>query len=184
MPYKYWALIEHSLVAISGLGGHPYGSFKNKSDNHMWLRDSLPSQLTDDQTGRPMARIMLYGYDSTVAGSKSFNNLAGLAQHFRESLGGIGITRSLIFVAHSLGGLIVKEVSSDTIPPTLARMLTRGHRQSSPWGNPVWKSIKSSFYRYMELSFSVFLIREWTSTLYSSWLMAVTILSWSCLLAM
>ena len=72
----------------------------------MWIRDALPEQL-------PGARVMLYGYDSTLANSTSSQNLGDVASRFRESLsvniGGRTCCRPLIFIAHSLGGLVLKQ---------------------------------------------------------------------------
>ena len=53
----------HSVVAITGLGGHAFGSWLSRTstkrpvDRPMWLRDFLPQRF-------PNARIMTYGYDS------------------------------------------------------------------------------------------------------------------------
>ncbi|ORY68939.1 uncharacterized protein BCR38DRAFT_455751 [Pseudomassariella vexata] len=101
-----------NVIAISGLGGHAFGSFKHRHSDFMWLRDSLPYDLTLEGTNRPMARVMTYGYESTVAHSKSMQNLEDLATQFHGSLLSIArtsMTRPIVFVAHSLGGLIVKQ---------------------------------------------------------------------------
>jgi hypothetical protein len=45
-----------SLVAISGLGSHAFGSFKERGCQHMWLRDAL---LIDLQG----VRVLIYGID-------------------------------------------------------------------------------------------------------------------------
>ena len=77
----------------------------------MWLRDSLPSDL-------PGARIMLYGYDTQLHGSQTFQDLEALGSTLRSDLQALAMrdssnaqpqTKPLIFVAHSLGGLVVKE---------------------------------------------------------------------------
>lgn len=100
-----------SCVAISGLGGHAFGSFKERAGPHMWLRDSLPSDLTG-------ARVMIYGYDTQLHGSHNFQDLEALGSLLRSGLQTLTTQDSkhinpktvpLIFVAHSLGGLIVKE---------------------------------------------------------------------------
>jgi hypothetical protein len=100
-----------SCIAISGLGGHAFGSFKEQAGSHMWLRDSLPSDL-------PSTRVMLYGYDTQLHGSHTFQDLEALASTLRSDLQALATRDSsnaepqikpLIFVAHSLGGLVVKE---------------------------------------------------------------------------
>jgi surfactin synthase thioesterase subunit len=72
----------------------------------MWLRDALPKDI-------PTARIIIYGYKSTIAGSTSIQNLEDLATSFYNSL--LPLARSetprpIIIIGHSLGGLIVKQV--------------------------------------------------------------------------
>ncbi|KAI5460811.1 hypothetical protein BGZ63DRAFT_445733 [Mariannaea sp. PMI_226] len=93
------------IVAISGLGGHAIASFKEKGGDHMWIRDSLPVDI-------PTARIMVYGYRSNVAGSKSMQNLEDLATSFYTALlplADCDVMRPIILIAHGLGGLIVKQ---------------------------------------------------------------------------
>ncbi|KAH6970751.1 hypothetical protein BKA56DRAFT_559223 [Ilyonectria sp. MPI-CAGE-AT-0026] len=101
------------IVSISGIGGHAFGSFKERGEDHMWLRDSLPFDLIWEDTGRPMARSIIYGYESTVAKSDNIQNLEDLATSFHASMRALGrgaIARPIILVAHSLGGLIVKQM--------------------------------------------------------------------------
>ena len=117
-----------SCIAVSGLGGHAFGSFKDKYSQHMWLRDSLPDDF-------PQLRIFIYGYESTLQSSSSVQNLGDIGSSFRDSLRVLTRPqkvrwqphlstvlilhqgndsrrpRPLIFVGHSLGGLVVKEVN-------------------------------------------------------------------------
>ncbi|OBT69998.1 hypothetical protein VE03_00646 [Pseudogymnoascus sp. 23342-1-I1] len=106
-------LDEHKIdiIAISGLGGHAFGSFKARGGQHMWLCDSLPRDL-------PGAQIMIYGYNTQLHGSTSFQDIESLASTFRASIAAQRTpdltsdkprTVPLIFIAHSLGGLIIKE---------------------------------------------------------------------------
>ncbi|KAI0484176.1 hypothetical protein GGR56DRAFT_612699 [Xylariaceae sp. FL0804] len=94
------------LIAISGLGGHAFGSFKERGGSHMWLRDSLPNDLGNN------TRIMIYGYDSAVASSDSFQTLDDIALRFRHCLSRLTEypDRPIVFVSHSLGGLVVKQM--------------------------------------------------------------------------
>ncbi|CAG9997203.1 unnamed protein product [Clonostachys byssicola] len=102
---------EHQtdIVAISGIGGHAFGSFKERGGDYMWLRDGLADDLTT-------ARIMIYGYKSTIPNSKSMQTLADLALSFYtslESLIGDEDPKPIVFIAHSLGGLIVKQALAE-----------------------------------------------------------------------
>ena len=69
----------YSIVALSGLGGHAFGSFKERTDNHMWLRDDLPNDF-------PHARILIYGYDTKLEDSQSIQDLEAIASTFRTAL--------------------------------------------------------------------------------------------------
>ncbi|MCJ1334037.1 hypothetical protein MMC10_010744 [Thelotrema lepadinum] len=108
-----WLLTMISCIAITGLGGHAFGSFKQRGGPHMWLCDSLPHDL-------PGARIMLWGYDSKTLGSRSFQDLEALGSNLRLALqvldrtnrstcGNNSEAKPFTFVAHSLGGLVFKE---------------------------------------------------------------------------
>lgn len=80
----------------------------------MWIRDRLPQAL-------PGSRMILYGYDSQLQSSGSFQGIDDLARGFLQLLRRLRTTRGITFLAHSLGGLIVKsaivqlEASSDPI---------------------------------------------------------------------
>jgi len=79
----------------------------------MWLRDALPHHIIQDDN-KPYARVMVYGYQSSLPRSQSIQNLEDLATSFHTDLLGLVSTtasKPIIFIAHSLGGLIVKQVS-------------------------------------------------------------------------
>ncbi|PHH75427.1 hypothetical protein CDD80_2380 [Ophiocordyceps camponoti-rufipedis] len=98
------------VVAISGLGGHAFGSFKERGGSHMWLRDALPHDLKSESTDKKMARVMTYGYESAVEKSQSVDNLEDLATGLHSSLLTLASSaqmKPIIFIAHSLGGLIM-----------------------------------------------------------------------------
>ncbi|KAI4264649.1 MAG: hypothetical protein L6R42_000247 [Xanthoria sp. 1 TBL-2021] len=67
------------VVAITGLGGHAFTSFKPRGQDFMWLRDALP----DDLQG---AQVWIYGYDSKLTASLSFQDLEALSSTFRRTL--------------------------------------------------------------------------------------------------
>jgi protein SERAC1 len=97
---------EHQIdvVAVSGLGSHPFGSFVHKGDGHMWLSNSLPQDM-------PMARVMIYAYKSGLQGSNSFAHLGDLASSLQITV--YQLLRSekkhLVLIGHSLGRLLIKE---------------------------------------------------------------------------
>ena len=100
------------FVALHGLNGHYRKTWTatpavGKPKN--WLEDFLPEQI-------PNARIMSYGYNSTVQLSKSVADIDTFAEQLIHSL--IAKRRSqnerkrqVIFICHSLGGLVFKQVS-------------------------------------------------------------------------
>ena len=69
-----------NCVAVCGLGGHAFGSFKEKGTTYMWLRDSLPKDM-------PNLRVLLYGYASGLDGSDSNQNVSVIADSFVSQLG-------------------------------------------------------------------------------------------------
>ena len=77
----YLSNVYYSIVAVHGLGGHPYDTWTEERSGKMWLRDFLPSQV-------PYTRIMSYGYDSQVAFSKSELELGDVAADLLDRLDG------------------------------------------------------------------------------------------------
>lgn len=92
------------IIAISGLNGHAFGSFKQKDHDYMWIRDALPTDL-------PRARIFTYGYDTR---SQAVQNVDDLGSNLRTTLCAFRESSSdarpnpLVLIAHSLGGIVVK----------------------------------------------------------------------------
>ncbi|KPM39165.1 hypothetical protein AK830_g7399 [Neonectria ditissima] len=100
------------IIAVTGLGGHAFGSFKDRNGDYMWLRDGLPADLTYNNSGRSMARVMVYGNKSVVSQSTTFQNLEDLACSFHGSLMEMPAAnrKPTVILAHSLGGLVVKQI--------------------------------------------------------------------------
>jgi len=95
-------------IAISGLASHAFGSWQPRGDDKtfMWIRDQLPKYV-------PGVRAILYGYDSRLADSDSFQSVAHLALSFisqiRANGGAHDNAKPLVFLAHSLGGIVLKD---------------------------------------------------------------------------
>lgn len=93
------------IVALHGLNRHAYKTWTDEN-NHLWLCDSLPQHVPD-------ARIMTFGYDSAVRHSDSRMQLSDFAEDLLVRLlksrqDPLERERPLIFLCHSLGGLVVK----------------------------------------------------------------------------
>ncbi|KAK2591873.1 hypothetical protein QQS21_010424 [Conoideocrella luteorostrata] len=101
------------IIAVPGLGSHAIGGFKAKSTGKVWLRDFLP----DDINRIAATRIMTYGYDSAVTEPNAKYSIKGLAKAFLDSYRAFREAtntsrRPIIFIGHSLGGLLIKECLS------------------------------------------------------------------------
>jgi len=74
----------YSVIAITGLGGHAFGSWRSRAsatrpiDRPMWLHDFLPEHFPD-------SRIMTYGYDSSLRNPNGAN-LTDYRRNFAECL--------------------------------------------------------------------------------------------------
>ncbi|KAF8248012.1 hypothetical protein K440DRAFT_627751 [Wilcoxina mikolae CBS 423.85] len=96
------------LVFVHGLGGHPVKSW-SKNDVY-WPRDLLGP-------GVPNTRILTFGYiakAATIVGAVSANNIHDHAKALvsdlrRQRKQEEETTRPIIFMAHSLGGIVVKD---------------------------------------------------------------------------
>ena len=71
----------------------------------MWLRDRLPQDV-------PQLRSLIYGYDTKLFKSHSFQDLDDIAWSFIASLKKVRRSlppaKSLVLLAHSLGGIVLK----------------------------------------------------------------------------
>lgn len=102
------------ICFVHGLSGTRVGTWRAKGCEHPWPQDLLPRSLGN-------VRVLTYGYDASTrpkdksAGRGSSNRLLENAQNLAldlqnmrdEDPGAAG--RPIIFVAHSLGGLVCKE---------------------------------------------------------------------------
>ncbi|KAH7380996.1 hypothetical protein BKA64DRAFT_584580, partial [Cadophora sp. MPI-SDFR-AT-0126] len=98
------------VVAVHGLGGDWEEAWTDDTTGKLWLRDFLPSQF-------PKTRVWSFGYNASVL-SKSVEDIDDAATSLVDALKGErqstpSRTKPIIFVAHSLGGIIVKRVFCD-----------------------------------------------------------------------
>ncbi|KAI5838888.1 hypothetical protein DFP73DRAFT_563574 [Morchella snyderi] len=97
------------IIAVTGLAGHAFGSWRSRVSSEMWLRDLLPKDMEDNGY---RARIFTYGYDTKLNGSHSHAGVDHYSKQFLEAVKGArsrNPTRPLILIGHSLGGLVIKE---------------------------------------------------------------------------
>ncbi|KFY86469.1 hypothetical protein V500_07615 [Pseudogymnoascus sp. VKM F-4518 (FW-2643)] len=93
------------IIAITGLDGHAYGSWRGKGNlGRMWLRDFLSKDL-------PCCRTMIYGYNSKLS-THGVDTIMDYGRGLMEELKKVRNTeelrkRPLFFIAHSFGGLIL-----------------------------------------------------------------------------
>lgn len=97
------------VVAVHGLQGDAFKTWEHENGS-LWLRDFLAKDL-------PFARVMTFGYDSTVAFSKSVAQIEDKALDLLNRLGAERIRSDpaasnvmpIVFICHSLGGILVKK---------------------------------------------------------------------------
>ncbi|KAI9655123.1 MAG: hypothetical protein M1821_005606 [Bathelium mastoideum] len=104
------------VIFVHGLFGHPYKTWsvkplKNDEERVFWPRDLLRPVLGN-------VRIFTWGYDADVDGFFSTSSQNTVSQHANGLLGDVAdmlqslstaASPPIIFVVHSLGGIIVKD---------------------------------------------------------------------------
>ncbi|KAI0400445.1 ribonuclease-like protein p/mrp subunit [Xylaria palmicola] len=102
---------EIDIVAVHGINGDAFNTFSTKSSNRFWLgdHDMLPRDVKN-------SRIMTYRYPASVAALRGGTSSDRILQHAQTMVAELVADRELehaterpiIFICHSLGGIIVK----------------------------------------------------------------------------
>ncbi|KAH7091508.1 hypothetical protein FB567DRAFT_490488 [Paraphoma chrysanthemicola] len=94
------------IVAIHGLNGDAFTTWQHENGT-IWLRDLLPNTF-------PGSRVFTYGYPSELFWSSSVATLRDYSRNLLTAIAAVseGKQRPIIFVCHSLGGLVCKQVGS------------------------------------------------------------------------
>ena len=95
------------IVAVHGLNGDPLRTWTEPKSKKLWLQDFLPANIEG-------ARVMSFRYNADAAFG---NTTATIRDHASDLLGSLIAhrgdkdenARPIIFIAHSLGGIIVKQ---------------------------------------------------------------------------
>ncbi|UKZ69711.1 uncharacterized protein TrAtP1_010715 [Trichoderma atroviride] len=98
-----------SIIAVHGLGGNWLKTWE-ANDGAIWLRDRLPQLLAERNI---QARILSFGYNANFIFLKAVNDIEIVAGELLSRIDNVRTTDEqkktpIIFVAHSLGGLVVK----------------------------------------------------------------------------
>ncbi|KAL9624502.1 MAG: hypothetical protein Q9160_001166 [Pyrenula sp. 1 TL-2023] len=99
------------IVLVHGLNGHPYNTWATHKPDVYWPNELLPQTLDQQRI-----RILTYGYDAGVTAFTDGTSKDKIHNHAEHLAGKLVANRSLkkalerplIFVCHSLGGLVVK----------------------------------------------------------------------------
>ena len=68
-----------SVVAVTGLAGHAFGSWRSRETHKMWLKDLLPRDVKG-------IRIMSYGYNTNLVGDTIDDVFLDYRRHFIHML--------------------------------------------------------------------------------------------------
>jgi hypothetical protein len=93
-------LTIYSIVAFHGLDGHAFNTWKMEHRNVpggvMWLRDLLPKSIN--------ARVLIYGYNSSIFWNASISGIREHATLFAESLQAFHMDDTVGFITEILPG--------------------------------------------------------------------------------
>ncbi|CZT10860.1 uncharacterized protein RCO7_03554 [Rhynchosporium graminicola] len=113
------------IIAVPGLGGDPAKSFIHEESEFDWLKDQKEGILSEFKS----ARILKFAYESRWLGDKALNQTLGnvaeqLLVALVEARKGYEIPRPIIFLAHSMGGLVVAKALTiaSSFPEQIDRM--------------------------------------------------------------
>ncbi|PLB36253.1 esterase/lipase family protein [Aspergillus candidus] len=99
------------IVLVHGLSGHPKDTWTSDTGT-FWPADLLPHAL-----GQSRARVLTYGYDASVQNFTDGNGSGGIHGVAETLVSSLAANRNLrgcserpiIFICHSLGGIVVKK---------------------------------------------------------------------------
>ena len=73
------------MIAVTGLAGHAFGSWRNRDNGRMWLLDFLPKAFKN-------IRVFTYGYNSSLVEGVN-NDFATMIEYKESFLSAVESTR-------------------------------------------------------------------------------------------
>lgn len=105
-PEKHNEVKAIDIVSVHGIYGNAYDTWR-AAGGVSWLHDFIPKDIRH-------ARVFTFDYNSFELFSRPRENLPRLTSKFLEEVKkartSVPSTRPLVFVCHSMGGLVVEEV--------------------------------------------------------------------------
>ncbi|KAI5788645.1 hypothetical protein FPQ18DRAFT_307335 [Pyronema domesticum] len=98
--------VKYDIIAVTGLSAHAFGSWKSPDQAHrMWLRDFLHLEFPD-------IRVLTWGYHSSIRDDRSTTSVTAISRNFLLDIKQT-VSRPLILIGHSLGGLVLQKALVD-----------------------------------------------------------------------
>ncbi|KAK6540708.1 hypothetical protein TWF694_008100 [Orbilia ellipsospora] len=99
--------ISLDIVAVTGLGGHPYASWASRDVDVFWLRDFLGDDI-------PKCRVLTFGYNTTLSIDSNYRfedfSKELLSDLARVRSSKTALSRPLVLMGHSYGARLITQV--------------------------------------------------------------------------